>query len=339
MRALVQRLLLVGLGIALGLGLLEGALQLAALVLPSHLKRAMTKAERSAQPGEVSILCIGDSHTYGVGVTADEAYPVQLERILRDRGVRVHVVNDGIPGRDSGRLRADLRASLAQYRPQVVLVWVGANNQWMPIDPDAPRARLALRDRLRLVRLLRLLRSRIEGVSGDFRPQFAYVFALDDEAPRQGRRAARQRRSVEATAEVMRGDLGPIIEDIRDAGAVPVLLTYPFALGPMLQRINEVVIEAGARQDAEVIDLRVMARRHGPRARALLLPDMHPAPRLYRAIAWEIARTLVREDVIAEPAAAARSGVVGGTTRSEVSDVAGLLKYEEGDLNPLRTTD
>jgi hypothetical protein len=46
------------------------------------------------------------------------------------------------------------------------------------------------------------------------------------------------------------------------------------------------VNQKAARQtDTTVVDLRTVARRHTPRIRKLLLPDMHPAPRLYRAIA------------------------------------------------------
>src|SRR5687767_7652500 len=126
MRAFVQRAVLVGVGLLVGLLLLEGLLRLAAAVLPQRLQRAqpVKQEERPPEPGEVRILCVGDSHTYGVGVSPDESYPSQLERLLRARGVHARVVNAGVPGQNSSQLRERLPAKLAEYRPQVVLVWV-----------------------------------------------------------------------------------------------------------------------------------------------------------------------------------------------------------------------
>jgi lysophospholipase L1-like esterase len=49
-------------------------------------------------PGELRVLAIGDSFTYGHGVQDDEAYPAVLETLLRARGRDVEVVNAGVPG-------------------------------------------------------------------------------------------------------------------------------------------------------------------------------------------------------------------------------------------------
>ena len=295
----MQRALLLCFGLVVGVLLLEGALRVAALVIPPRLERAAAPVEELPVPGETRVLCIGDSHTYGVGVEPAESYPAQLEAVLRARGVRVRVVNAGVPGRNSTQLREVLPAKIAQYHPQIVLVWVGANNQWMPLDDKAPAPAMRLRDRFRLVRFLRLLLGRNEGVSGDFRRELDDAQAAVGETPQvQGQPGSRSLRSVEATAELTRRDLDPIVETIRAAGAVPVLLTYPVTLGPLLTAIDKAVLEAGATSRARVIDLQVMARRHVRRVRKLLQPDMHPTARFYRAIGWEIARTLVRERVI-----------------------------------------
>ena len=65
MRTLLQRAALVALGLALGLGLLEGGLRLAAFVLPAHFERESAAARRAAEPGELLVLCVGDSQTWG----------------------------------------------------------------------------------------------------------------------------------------------------------------------------------------------------------------------------------------------------------------------------------
>ncbi len=296
MRTVVQRAALVALGLTIGLALLEGGLRLATLLLPARFERESATAGRPPEPGELVVLCVGDSHTFGFGVEPDEAYPVQLEQLLRRHGVRARVLNAGVPGRNSRQVREVLPPMLKQYRPSIVIVWTGANNQFVPLvqDDAAP----AFRDRFRLVRMLRLLLGRNEGVSGDFRRDLDTALqAPMDRPPPPTQTGPRERRSIETAAEVTRRDVGPITESIRSAGAVPVWLTYPITLGPWLAAIDEAVVSEAAAHQAMVIDLRVMASRHRPRIRHLLLPDIHPNARLYRAIAWEIARTFVRDDV------------------------------------------
>ena len=306
MRAVLQRAALVVFGLFLGLALLEGALRLAALFLPARFERASATAERPAEPGEIVVLCAGDSHTFGFGVEPEEAYPVQLERILRGRGVRARVINAGTPGRNSGQLREVLPPMLARYRPRIVIVWIGANDQWVPLVPDG--AAPPFRDHFRLVRMLRLLLGRNEGVSGDFRRDLDDALLGPTDRPMAMRTATREQRSIELTAATTRRDIGPIVDAIRGAGAVPVLLTYPITLGPMLAAIDDAIVAEAPAHGARVIDLRVMARRHRPRIKHLLLPDIHPNARLYRAIAWEIARTFVREGVVGAAGAASGAG-------------------------------
>jgi acyl-CoA thioesterase I len=45
-----------------------------------------------------TIVALGASNTYGKGVARNQAYPAQLEAILRAKGANVHVVNAGING-------------------------------------------------------------------------------------------------------------------------------------------------------------------------------------------------------------------------------------------------
>jgi acyl-CoA thioesterase-1 len=44
------------------------------------------------------VVALGASNTYGKGVQRDQAYPAQLQAILRARGYSVNVVNAGING-------------------------------------------------------------------------------------------------------------------------------------------------------------------------------------------------------------------------------------------------
>src|SRR5580700_9436542 len=45
-----------------------------------------------------TIVALGASNTYGKGVARNQAYPAQLEAILRAKGLNVHFVNAGING-------------------------------------------------------------------------------------------------------------------------------------------------------------------------------------------------------------------------------------------------
>jgi hypothetical protein len=310
-RRIVQNALLVAFGLLVGLLILEGAIRLAALVLPTQLERARS-ASASLGSDETTILCIGDSHTYGVGVSAEEAYPSQLERALRRHGVKARIVNAGIPGRNTGQLLEALPASIARYRPQIVIMWAGANNQWVPLDASA-RPALRFRDHIRLFRLLRLLLRRYEGVSGDFRGELQVALGQVDPADLSGPTGKRELRAAEPVTEMTLRDLGSAIDVVRRAGAIPVLVTYPVPLGPIMGHIDEAIESAGGTHDARVVDTRAVVRRHRPRQSKLLLPDMHPNARLHRAIGWEIGRVLVRERVVAvgDPTAQSRKAPLG----------------------------
>ena len=53
--------------------------------------------------GTTTILCIGDSFTFGIGAPRDLSYPAQLEKLLNQAapGVKYSVINRGWPGQSS----------------------------------------------------------------------------------------------------------------------------------------------------------------------------------------------------------------------------------------------
>jgi acyl-CoA thioesterase-1 len=52
----------------------------------------------AASAEAATVVALGASNTYGKGVERDQAYPAQLEAMLRARGLSVNVVNAGING-------------------------------------------------------------------------------------------------------------------------------------------------------------------------------------------------------------------------------------------------
>ncbi len=72
---------------------------------------------RHGAPPRPLVLALGDSMTFGEGVSADEAWPAVVERAL---GVRV--INAGVPGYGSPQMRGRLRRLLPALRPELVVV-------------------------------------------------------------------------------------------------------------------------------------------------------------------------------------------------------------------------
>ena len=62
------------------------------LAVLAMLNVGMTSADAA------TIVALGASNTYGKGVARNQAYPAQLEAILRAKGSDVRVVNAGING-------------------------------------------------------------------------------------------------------------------------------------------------------------------------------------------------------------------------------------------------
>lgn len=73
------------------------------------------------------IVALGASNTYGRGVARSEAYPAQLEALLRARGHDVRVINAGINGDTTGGMLSRLGAVPKGAR--VVILQPGGNDR------------------------------------------------------------------------------------------------------------------------------------------------------------------------------------------------------------------
>ena len=76
----------------------------------------------NVEPVGKTIVCFGDSLTYGTGATRDNAYPAQLSRLI-DR----EVVNAGVPGETTAAAlkRVD---QIILLEPKIVLITLGGND-------------------------------------------------------------------------------------------------------------------------------------------------------------------------------------------------------------------
>jgi lysophospholipase L1-like esterase len=81
-------------------------------------------------PGEFRIIALGDSCTFGDGVANWETYANVLEDLLlaADPERPVQVINAGVPGYTSYQVHTYLAEKLLAYQPDLVVVYVGFND-------------------------------------------------------------------------------------------------------------------------------------------------------------------------------------------------------------------
>lgn len=305
-----HRLAALALGLMLATVLSEVGLRAAALVAPRRVKERTISTNR----GQRVVLCVGDSHTYGVFCPAERAYPGQLQRTLdvaRPGAYRVY--NLGLPGMNSAQVRSPIPNWLDRYRPSILLICIGANNVWNESDPDqaseAPLAR-QLRN-LRIYRLARLVAAslRPESETATSRAELNRTVLADGQEGVEHRDAAtgdlliRHQGNIRRTllagsaVERLRSDLGAIRARLEGSGVRVVLLGYAACRMPgqqqqfrIFERLTDEMVLISEEQGWTAIDPRPRFREllHGgaPRTELYLTPtDSHPNARGYSVVA------------------------------------------------------
>jgi acyl-CoA thioesterase-1 len=96
-----------------------------------------------AQAASVTIVALGASNTYGKGkgshpggVPQSQAYPAQLQALLKAKGIDARVINAGIPGDTTGGMLARL-SSAVPNGTQVVILQTGGNDARRGVGGEA----------------------------------------------------------------------------------------------------------------------------------------------------------------------------------------------------------
>jgi acyl-CoA thioesterase-1 len=98
-----------------------------AAVLTAACSENLSAVGPTPTTGSFKIVALGDSLTSGHGIGRAQAYPVHLERSLREAGLPFVVVNHGVSGdTTAGGLRR-LDAALDE-KPRILIVALGAND-------------------------------------------------------------------------------------------------------------------------------------------------------------------------------------------------------------------
>ena len=99
---------------------------------------ALAQAQKTAP---FKIVALGDSLVAGYGLQAQEAFPAQLERALKQDGHNVRVINAGVSGDTTAGGLARVDWALAD-KPDLVILSLGANDMLRGLDPKVTRDNL-----------------------------------------------------------------------------------------------------------------------------------------------------------------------------------------------------
>lgn len=146
-----------------------------------------------------TVVCLGDSCTFGVGVDDGETYPARLQELLGD----ARVVNAGVPAYSAYQGRRVLESSLDAWRPSAVTIQFGFNDasDWggrSDLEPRPKRSPISWL--VRHSRFLQLLVKRRQPATTTHRPRL--------------------------TPEEFAGELGTMIRLCREHGGTPVLVRW-----------------------------------------------------------------------------------------------------------------
>jgi len=266
---------------------MELSLQVAGLLVRALSSRGSVGA---GDASTLTIVCVGDSHTYGLPLPKEHSYPAQLERALiesyPERGFQV--VNLGIPGLNSGYTANRLERQMLQLRPDLVMVWVGINNQWNVIEASGPGSQ----GRWPAIRraLMRLKLFRLASIAWYTRTGYQYDPEqhggwFEGELPPSGKRSAGLPKPSHPAPGLIY-DLGRMTKTARALDTPIVFVTYPLK---HQQPLSLGILAAGQRFDVPVIETRldfIRALEDGNPARDLvdLNAGTHPSRLFYSYI-------------------------------------------------------
>ena len=99
-------------------------------------------AAADAAERTIKVVALGDSLTAGFQLRGSAAFPVQLERALKAKGLAVEVANAGVSGDTTTGGLARLDWSVPDGTDAVILE-LGANDMLRGVDPKVPRQALS----------------------------------------------------------------------------------------------------------------------------------------------------------------------------------------------------
>ena len=81
--------------------------------------------------GIYTVLCLGDSFTYGIGATPEKSYPEQLKALITaGYGKKINVINAGVCAGNTTQMLESVQKLLDKHHPDVIVMLFGMANSW-----------------------------------------------------------------------------------------------------------------------------------------------------------------------------------------------------------------
>lgn len=173
------------------------------------------------------VLCLGDSRTFGWGLSQEETYCDILEALLQkqeNQHKRVEVINAGVNAWSYPQMLVYYRETAARYRPDLVIL--GEANLWTQFsEQNSPQFVQKFMNRVRLKNILRrfaIYHFVVEVKLKDFYERNRTRFIPVD--PSQDVLFKQQQRDPET---LFRGSIEELCKLAQDRGGKPILLYLP----------------------------------------------------------------------------------------------------------------
>lgn len=287
----------------------------------AHLFTGMMTRSGQVEAGGPVILCLGDSHTYGLYVPKEKSYPARLQSLLQKEGTDAEVINRGIPGQNSSQLRRRLPELMQRYEPDIVIVFISANNDWNKsatlwsdlldgaVDSGLKSSFLKIGykiyDALRTPKLVMYL------VYENMSAKKARVMDRDGRIHfHRGRLKDQDWDTSENIVDRGLRDLLAVIDTIREHGAQPLLLNYPAQPAKPREMENYVIKRASRIRSVPLVNIRdaitprfwIPGKKFDRSARNKYFLDDPEEAHLdetgYRIVAEEIFRELTQRNLL-----------------------------------------
>lgn len=305
LRNVAVRVGLIAIGVLMSCVLVEVVLQIGAFYI-----RTTSDDGPSAwnSASAVRVLALGDSNTYGLYL-ADraEAYPSVVETLWRQQRAPerpIEVINAGVPGTNSSRVRKDFQRLLEAFRPDVVTLMLGANDFWtepVPLEDEA----LTLGNRLwsvsRLYRLFFMVRRTFQNEQAEVEFGNPDGYRPNRGTMQFGSSEFNLGWTNKSPNQVWQGKVTENLTAIAEiAGAVGVrtiFLTYPSTGRASYRWANHRIVAAAEALDVPLVESREVFSQScgGAACDELFFPDQHPTALGHRLIAEALFDKLVIE--------------------------------------------
>jgi hypothetical protein len=246
----------------------------------------------------ITILAVGDSHTYGTPLPREHAYPAQLEALLSREfsGREFRVLNRGVPGVNSAFVTNRLEQQILLLDPDLVIVWAGTNNRWNSLESESWESD-GLGERLhrrllhvKLYRLARVLEMSMAGAEDEVAVKEPYVGFTVGGSPVRARRGRDERLSPTEHEAGLSLDMERIVGTARGLGRKILFVTYP---KETQRTASDAIAEAGERLGVPVVDSRRSIARaeadgHRPGELIVMAAGPHPTRLLYSYVVQDM---------------------------------------------------